>query len=233
MPFYIYIFFGLAPSIIWLLFYLRKDAHPEPNSMVVKIFFYGMLMGVPAILVEQGLFKVFQNSIENTFLLLIFSVFFGIALVEEGLKYLVVREKVLTNSNFDEPLDVMLYLIIAGLGFAGLENILLLFNNVFSIADVFAVSIFRFIGATFLHALCSGILGYFLALSLLETKNRFRFLTTGFAIAVLLHGIYNFSIITINGDLKLILPLVILAILAVAVSNGFKELKELKSICKI
>ncbi len=50
----IYVFFGLAPSIIWLLFFLRKDHHPESNSMVLRIFFWGMLATIPAALIELG-----------------------------------------------------------------------------------------------------------------------------------------------------------------------------------
>ncbi len=48
MNYPIYIFFGLAPSFIWLLFFLRKDAHPESNPMILKIFFYGMLAAFPS-----------------------------------------------------------------------------------------------------------------------------------------------------------------------------------------
>ena len=61
MPFSIYIIFGLAPSIIWLLFYLRKDSHPESNRMVLKIFFYGMLAALPAVFLEIG----FKSELEK------------------------------------------------------------------------------------------------------------------------------------------------------------------------
>jgi RsiW-degrading membrane proteinase PrsW (M82 family) len=42
----------------------------------------------------------------------------------EIFKYLVVRFKVIKNPAFDEPTDIMLYMIIAALGFAAVENIL-------------------------------------------------------------------------------------------------------------
>jgi len=57
----LYIFLGLAPSIIWLLFYLRRDVHPEPKSEVIKVFFYGMLVALGAIFLERGVFKIFKN----------------------------------------------------------------------------------------------------------------------------------------------------------------------------
>lgn len=227
------------PSIIWLLFYLRKDSHPERKSAVIKIFFYGILVAIPAIFLEKGIFETTLNSsIFNTFppfLITIFNTFIGVALVEEGLKYLVIKEKVLKNSEFDEPIDALLYMIIAALGFAALENILVLFplGANFFIKEALSISVFRFLGATFLHALCSGTIGYFLALSLFETKNRTKFLIAGLGISTLLHGLYNFSIINMKGDLKILIPIIILISLSVFISLGLKKLKKMKSVCKI
>jgi len=48
-----------------------------------------------------------------------------------------------------------------------------------------------------------------------------------------LHGFYNFSIMEIGGDLKFLIPVVILISLAILVSLGFKRLKKLASVCKI
>ncbi len=51
----LYIFLGILPSIIWLLYYLKKDTHPEPRLMILKIFFWGMLSALPAIFIEKGI----------------------------------------------------------------------------------------------------------------------------------------------------------------------------------
>ena len=48
----LYIILAVVPSILWLLFYLRKDKHPEPNKMVIKIFFWGILAALGALLFE-------------------------------------------------------------------------------------------------------------------------------------------------------------------------------------
>jgi len=235
MSYPLYIFFGVLPSVIWLLFYLRKDSHPESNRMVLKIFFFGMLVALPAILLEIGAFEVLEKLILSPALLLIINIFFGVALVEESLKYLVIKVKVLSNAEFDEPLDVVLYMIIAALGFAALENILILFSlgPNFLLREAFLISLLRFLGATFLHALCSGVLGYFLALSFFDTKNRIKLFFLGLGIAVFLHGLYNFSIIEIEGNLKFLIPAIILIGLAIFLTFGFKRLKKMKSVCKI
>jgi RsiW-degrading membrane proteinase PrsW (M82 family) len=235
MTYPIYLIFALLPSVIWLLFYLRKDVHPESNRMIIKIFFYGMLAAIPAIFLEIGILEGFSQLNLPSGLLIILNTFIGIALIEEVLKYLVVKEKVLASSAFDEPIDAMLYMIIAALGFAALENILILIplGPSFLIGEALGISIFRFLGATFLHALSSGTVGFFLALGLFEAKGRLKLLVLGLGIATVLHGLYNFSIMEIEGDAKFILPVIILVSLALFVSLGFRKLKKIKSVCKI
>ena len=237
-PYSSYIFFSILPSIIWLLFYLRKDVHPEPNRMIIKIFFFGMLATLPIIaftvLAEIFNFsKTINNFLSSSIYLRILYIFIGIALIEEFLKYLVVKGKVLSNPELDEPTDVILYMIIAALGFAALENLLYLFPTLSSVSYTAVYSGARFIGATFLHALCSGAFGYFLALSIYKTDKRRMFLFIGLFIASFLHGLYNFSIMEMTGILSLLIPIVILICLAIFLSFAFKDLKKLKSVCKI
>src|SRR3989344_5265707 len=226
MNYPIYIFFGLAPSIIWLLFFLRKDSHPESNPMILKIFFWGMLAAIPAALMELGLSEFLSGPIY---------IFLGIALVEEFSKYAVVRKKIINHPEFDEPVDIMLYMIISALGFAALENLLILLPLVypFKFFETFVVSGFRFVGATFLHALSSGLLGYFLALSFFEPKNRTKLFLKGLIAVTFLHGLYNFSIIEIDNGFKFALPIGILIGLIVFVFLGFKKVEKLKSICNL
>ena len=224
---YLLYLFGFLPSIIWLLFYLRKDVHPESNQAVLKVFFYGMLIAFAAIFLEIGFKKISSN--------LLLYVFIGGALIEECLKYSVVRFKVLRSSELDEPIDIMLYMIIAGLGFAALENILILINYhpFLELPKTLEIITLRFLTATFLHALCSGIVGYFLAISFFNIKKQKKFLLMGLGMAIILHGFYNLSIIKIDGWEKFILPAIILIGAALFVSLGFKKLKRLKSICKL
>ncbi len=223
------IFFGLAPSIIWLLFFLRKDAHPESNIMVLRAFGYGMMAALPAALIELGILTQLESiSLPPLFALWILCLI-GVALPEEMMKYLAVRVKVLRSPEFDEPIDIMLFMIIAALGFAALENILLLFPFK-SALDFFAASWLRLVGATFLHALCAGVIGYFLALSFFRIKEKLKLTLFGLTLAITLHGLYNFSIM-IGGTIKWMGPVIILTALAIFVSFGFKKIKKLKSIC--
>lgn len=240
-----YIILGFLPSVIWLLFYLRKDKHPEPNSMVLKIFIWGMLLAPLAILLEAGLIWLVnptENPLrllsigekENFFKILLMAALIP-ALVEEYLKYSIVKSKVLKSPEFDEPLDVMLYCIIAALGFAAVENLLILFQSpLLPIGQAFQTTVFRFLGATFVHALASGMVGYYLAMGLLRSSQRQKFIIQGLLLAIIFHACYNSFIIAATQINKIaLLPIVIILILmATLVSYFFSRLKKELSICK-
>jgi len=228
MNYPLYIFLGVLPSIIWLLFYLRKDVHPEPKLLVLKIFFYGMLCALPAVFIEKGVFEELKKMALSPFLMSILNTFVGVALTEETLKYLVVRGKIINNPEFDESIDAMLYMIIAALGFAASENILILFQiqSTLLLRQTLFVLLLRFWGATLLHALCSGMVGFYLALSFLKYKReKLRLIGLGLVIAICLHGLYNFFII--KGGMEFLVPLAILMVLALSVALGLKKLKRL------
>ena len=229
MSYFLYIIFGVLPSVIWLLFYLKKDVHPESNRMILKIFFLGMLAAVPAVFLEIGIFKTFDAFNLPPLLLAVLNTFIGVALVEELLKYLVVRNQVLSHKEYNEPIDAMLYMIIAALGFAALENILILFQlgPGFLWGKTLELSIFRFVGATFLHTLASGTVGYFLSLSFYKKIDRTKFVVLGLLMATILHGFYNFFIMKGQGNLKVFIPLIILTSLAIFTSLAFKNLQKI------
>ncbi len=241
----LYVLFGIFPSLIWLFYYLKKDVHPEPKRMILEVFLYGVLATVPVFLLETQLsgllqqLQYFEFFIRFSFITDILKWFVVIALTEELLKYLAVKLIVLKRQELDEPLDIILYMIVVALGFAALENILYLFSPIDSLSlnnivkTTISISFIRFIGATFLHTLCSGILGYFLAVSFLYLKKRLLLTVMGIFTAVFLHGLYNFSIITLDDPLNLIIPMVMIVALAALLVQAFNNVKKLKSICKI
>mgnify|MGYP001573730778 CR=1 FL=1 len=235
----LYIFFGVLPALVWLSYYLRKDVHPEPKLMVLKVFLWGAFITLPVFLAQLGLSALLAELNLPTFVVSLLYWFVVIALTEEFFKYLVVRGKVFNDCNLDEPLDIMLYMIISALGFAALENILYLFSPANNLSfnqvlnNTIIISFVRFIGATFLHTLASGTLGYFLALSFYETKNKTRLFLAGLSVAAIAHGLYNFSIMTFKGILQLSIPIIILTGLAIFMIWAFNRVKSMKSVGKI
>ncbi len=228
MNYPLYVFLGLAPSIIWLLFYLRKDRHPEPRLMILKIFFWGMLSALPAIFIEKGITVELAKLSLSPSLMLILNNLLGAALVEESLKYLVVRDKIMKSDDFDESIDAMLYMIVAALGFAASENILVIFEIApsFLLKQTLLVVLLRFLGAVFLHALCSAVVGFWIAVSFSRhRKEKIRFIGLGLMIAIGLHALFNFFIMK-GGTTGLLIPIFIIISLSLIVSLGLKDLKE-------
>jgi len=236
MIIFFYLILGILPSIIWLSFFLKEDAHPESNRMIMKVFLCGLAAATIAVILEGG-FKYslpkFIFSSPSSIIIIILNFFIGVALIEEVSKYIVVKKIAISDPEFDEPLDAMLYMVIVGLGFAAVENIFLLVGQAQPIINTLILTVLRFVGATFLHALCSGIVGFFLALSFFYTKKRVLLIASGLILATILHGIYNFSIMTFEGSSKVSVPAFLLLGMGIFVFWGFQKLKTIVSICKI
>lgn len=242
----LYIIFGVLPSLIWLFYYLRKDLHPEPKRMIVKVFFFGIAATIPTFFIQIGLSELMKSQIIFPFTVFYPAVaefvrwFIIIAFTEELFKYLSVRLAIFHSRELDEPLDIMLYMVVGALGFAALENILYLFVPVngftpFSeiVKATVSISFIRFIGGTLLHTLTSGMVGYFMALSSVKNGKEKKFTAFGIFLAALLHGLYNFSIIRMSDPFNFIVPTAVIVGLTVFMLYDFDEIKKVKSICKI
>lgn len=204
--------------------------------MIIKIFLWGVLITIPVFFVQIGLAYLLEKTTLNPIIASLIYWFLIIALTEEIFKFLVVKMKVMNSPNLDEPTDIVIYMVVAALGFAALENILYLFSPVdylsfeAIVSRTLLISFIRFIGATFLHTLCSAVIGYALAISCCDEKNRSIEVIFGIAMATLLHGLYNFSIMTLDGYLKVIIPAIVIITLAWLVFSGFERLKKIKSV---
>jgi len=249
MKYIFYILLGLLPSLIWLSFYLRKDKNPEPNRFILRVFFLGMLIAPIAIVFELLLIwllnpttnplDILSHMPQNSFVSALLAATLVPALVEEYLKYAVVKFQVIKKSIFDEPTDAMIYCIIAALGFAAVENLMVLFKIDFpDLGQALGIIGFRFLGATLLHVLASAIVGYYLARSLFEIKKRKRLILIGLTIAIIFHACYNYLILTTfsetgNGLFFLSVIAILLISVSMVISFCFKKLKKQQSICKI
>jgi len=172
---------GFAPGIFWAWYFYKRDKlEPEPKRIIVKLFFYGILIAIPAAITE--LFIPFKKI----FLAIIFA-----PIIEEFLKFLVVRISVYNDKEFNEPLDGIIYATAVALGFASLENVGYLFDA-YGAGNLVQVTILRAFLAVPGHALFSSMWGYALGLSKVTQKRSNRIIYNGLVLAMLLHAIYNF-----------------------------------------
>jgi protease PrsW len=194
---------GFLPSLLWLFFWLREDKHPEPTRIIIRTFMSGLIAVPVAIFLQFGVLKLlgysgYASSLElitggNLILVIILW-----AAIEEILKLIACAEASLVRKEDNEPIDPVIYLITAALGFAALENTLFILSPLFDgniVGAMISINM-RFIGATLLHILCSGLIGALLGLVFYRSRNwRLGYGALGLLGAIVLHSVFNLLII--------------------------------------
>lgn len=227
-----YVALAFLPPLAWLLFYLREDRHPEPKHLILLTFAAGILAALAAVIAQIALFGVpprFDGVLRrlDPRLATLPVLFAGVALVEEYLKYAAVRMSVLRRPEFDEPVDAMVYMVTAALGFAAVENVLFLVPEfAASFSGGVGLTVSRFLGANSLHALSSAIVGYALARNTFSPWRRHA-VAAGVLAASALHALFNYLIIIRDTFPPALLLLILLLILmAVVVFTDFERLRR-------
>lgn len=220
---------GLLPSLIWLAYWLRKDCHPEPKVFITKVLLLGIIFS-PIAVAGQLLFVQFVAQLvgANPAVLAETPTFFlWAAFVEEVVKYLAVFFVVLRSPEFDEPVDAMVYMLTSAMGFAAMENILVI-NRVIDggVAATIGIWGLRFSGATLLHALSSALLGYFIALSWFYPKQRKALFAIGLGMATIFHWTFNLFISQMHQGISLLFSTLLLIAMAFLISALFDKMKE-------
>ncbi len=132
---------ALIPAIVLCVYVFKKDrVEKEPLGLLLKLLLFGALTTIPAVFLEMGfstlLDAVFQGqpmsngSVPNFtyYLYEFFHFFFGVALVEEGVKFVALFLVTKNNQEFDCFFDGLIYAVFVSLGFAALENVLYVFQ---------------------------------------------------------------------------------------------------------
>lgn len=207
---------GFVPGIIWLLFFLQEDSRrAEPKTLIVSTFLWG---GVAT-------FVVLPLQIAAKYFLLAGGIGGGtwlhvsaLATVEEILKFAAVYFWISGRKEFDEPIDAMVYMVAAALGFATVENV----ATVLRATSAPELLTLRFIGATLLHALASGIVGYYWSRGIIKRKV-FLYVVGGLFAASVFHSIFNYLMVAWGPSLRVTGLLILLAF---TVLRDFEELKK-------
>lgn len=222
--FFIVIVATLLPAAIWLLFFLREDKHSEPKRLLFYVFAMGGLVTAPTLFVQAVSHTFFTQFIYlgDIFVIVV------LALVEEIFKFVAVYWAVAKRPELDEPIDYMIYMVVAALGFATIENLFIVGSRLDSfgagpLAEALSTLSLRFVGATLLHTLSSALVGFYWA------KGRFRGegakrLIEGFVLGTLMHSVFNYLVLKFQENL-LLYPSLFLLIVGFFVLNDFEELK--------
>ncbi|MBN1500842.1 MAG: PrsW family intramembrane metalloprotease [Spirochaetes bacterium] len=180
---------AVTPAIFLVKYFYGKDsAKPEPASQIIKIFILGIISTIPIIIIEY-VFQYLSFLFDKSPLAAVFiNAFIIAALSEETFKFLIVRIFIYNKPFFDEEVDGIIYCVVAGLGFACMENILYVMNSGIGVALIRAFT------AIPLHALAAGIMGYYIGKAKFSATagERNLYFIKGLAAAILIHGIYDF-----------------------------------------
>ena len=102
-----YLFFiTIFPPILIVTYFYLNDKFREPTQLLTYTFFLGILITIPA--------GILNSFIPYTFLA---------GFTEEPLKFLVLYFFIRKRKSFNEPMDAIVYGVTISLGFATLENL--------------------------------------------------------------------------------------------------------------
>jgi RsiW-degrading membrane proteinase PrsW (M82 family) len=179
---------GIIPAVLWLWFWLQEDKkRPEPRGLILLAFVSGMI-AVPLVIPFQK-FTHNPNSIFLTFL--------AWATLEELFKFGAAYFAALRKKDDNEPIDPLIYMMTAALGFVAIENALFILTPLLhgNITESIITGNLRFIGASLLHTISSAAIGIALALSFYKGRVQKRlYLFLGIGVAITLHTLFNLFI---------------------------------------
>ncbi|NLM97632.1 MAG: PrsW family intramembrane metalloprotease [Halanaerobiaceae bacterium] len=202
---------SILPGILWVWYYYKKDKYdPEPARLILRDFFLGIILVIPAGLLEAP-FASFLTPQTPVLLLFLASILI-IGVIEEGLKSYIVYKYHYEHPEFDEPIDGIIYGVTVGLGFAASENLF------YTVLYGYQVGLVRAVLTSLAHASFTGIFGFYLARAHHE-KNK-SFIWSGFLLVAFFHGLYDFLVI--GGFINIFLAIVVIGLLQIYLASLIK-----------
>jgi len=224
----IFIPLALAPGVgIVFFIYFRDKFEKEPFRLLRNCFLFGMLSIVPAIFIEIGFGKLGIDENQNLLKTLVYA-FFVVGIAEEMSKFFFLRMYAYRKKDFNEPFDGIVYAIMISMGFATIENVM------YVIMGGLSAAVLRMFTAVPLHAVCAIFMGYFVGKAKFS-KHPVLMMVLGCAMAVFMHGLYDFFLFQQEMTQLAILSFVALAA-AVGISfvaiNKSEKISPFKTVAR-
>ena len=178
----------IIPSLVILAYFFTSDKFKEPKSTIAIVFVLGILICLPAGILNNFMFENFGGQDNGKDLT---HSFLGPAWTEEILKFLVLYAIVLRRSEFNEPMDGIVYGVVVSLGFATYEN----YDYVFRLAETWDIApsqmaIWRSYSAVPMHGLNGCVMGFYFGMYAFTAKKNYLILSL--ILPYLFHGMYNY-----------------------------------------
>lgn len=180
---------AILPVIALLFYVYKKDPNKETFGSLFKIFVFGVISTIPAAILEIIVDKIIPTNHLNLFTLFIY-VFIGVALIEEFVKWFIVKTFIYKTDKFDEYYDAVVYCTYVSLGFACLENIGYVLQSGIS------VGIMRALTSVPGHTCFGIIMGYYLCYTkfneLRSNKEASKYNILSLLYPVIAHTLYDY-----------------------------------------
>jgi RsiW-degrading membrane proteinase PrsW (M82 family) len=211
---------AVPAALLALYIYVTDITTSEPLTLVAVTFLLGILFAGFAAIVNSA-FGFLQ-----AFGLIGFVLFFYLVVGpgEEAVKLLAVRLFAYRDDRFDSVIDGAVYGAVAGLGFATIENVLYITQNIETPATLLPIAASGFAGQ-FLevvdaggqitavrslagpgHVIYSAFAGYYLGLAKFNRENAGPIIVKGLLIAAFIHATYNTLVGIVPALVGLIVP---------------------------
>ena len=208
---------ALAPAVILMMYvYFRDKYEKEPIKLILKGILLGAIIIFPVGLIENyitgfgtGLAKIPKAAFDG---------FIVAGATEEAFKYFVVFILIWRNRNFNEKFDGIVYAVSVSLGFAAIENLFYVFSE-----NSMQVGLLRAFTAVPGHTIFGIVMGFYLGLARFSIKNKTKWMLMAFMVPWMMHGIYDFLIM--SGHPVLILTFIPFLIFIYRI--GMRRMKDL------
>jgi len=186
----------LAAALAWSAYFYLMDLYDEePRHLLLVVFLAGAAMTLPAWLAYGALERLGIGAEaalipeSGAWARLGYCVLV-VGVIEELCKFLAVQVLIGRHRAFDEHLDGIVYAAFGGLGFASMENLVL--GPWLEGPELWG----RLIVSPLVHALFASIWGWALSLDKFARPRRLGRVTLGLLLAILVHGLYDFLVLT-------------------------------------
>jgi RsiW-degrading membrane proteinase PrsW (M82 family) len=193
---------AVAPAAMMLTYFCMAGAWRHLRELIWISFGFGFSVAIPI----AGIAALYAPEIARIDAVRLHAAavaFLEASIPEELGKLLVMVCIVLRHEDLRRPVDAIVLTVLAGLGFATIENLYYVFGS----ENWTETAMLRALTAVPMHATVGIVMGYFAARYLVSQRNGLWLLAAMFLIPTALHGLYDYPVFAIQQLLATTQPL--------------------------
>ena len=220
------IFWATSPAILILVFFYFRDRFKEPPRIVFYTFILGVLSLIP-IGIGNIFLDLYGDGLDASYFAKDFYTYvFRAAFHEELYKYLILVYFCSRHTEFNEPMDAIVYGVAVSLGYAAFENVEYVLGHADFDSTWQSMAAIRVL-PTIMHGVNGVIMGFLLSNVLFLPWDRGK-LILALLIPVFFHGAYN--MLLTYAPLASLLLLLIMIIYSFVSNRRIRKLQQSKII---